>query len=42
MADKLDEGCGAANVLHYVHDGKEILIGANREINEIAMYELTK
>ena len=42
VADKLDEGCGAANVLHYVHDGKEILIGANREINEIAMYELTK
>lgn len=42
VADKLDEGCGAANVLHYTHNGKEILIATNREINEMAMYELTK
>ncbi|MBR2216632.1 MAG: hypothetical protein IJ849_12890 [Selenomonadaceae bacterium] len=40
-AQKLDEGCGAANVLHYVHNGKDILIAANREVNEIAMYELS-
>lgn len=34
----LDEGCGAANVYGYSENGKDILIAANREINEIAMY----
>ena len=38
----LDQGCGAANVLHYTYEGKEVLIAANREINEIARYELTE
>lgn len=37
---KLDAGCGAANVLHYTYNCKDILIGANREIDEIAMYIL--
>ncbi|MBQ3105412.1 MAG: hypothetical protein IJC59_06080 [Lachnospiraceae bacterium] len=36
--ESIDEGCGPANVYHYEHDGKEILIATNREINEIAMY----
>lgn len=36
----LDEDCGPANVFHYVHNGKDIMIATNREINEIAMYEL--
>ena len=40
-AQILDKGCGAANVLHYVHNGKDIVIATNREVNEIAMYELT-
>lgn len=40
-AQVLDKGCGAANVMHYVHNGKDIVIATNREINEIAMYELT-
>ena len=40
-AQVLDKGCGAANVLHYVHNGKDIVIATNREVNEIAMYELT-
>lgn len=40
-AQVLDKGCGAANVLHYVRDGKDIIIATNREVNEIAMYELT-
>ena len=40
-AQVLDKGCGAANVLHYVHNGKDIIIATNREVNEIAMYELT-
>lgn len=34
----LDYDCGSANVYHYVKDGKDIIIGANREIDEIAMY----
>lgn len=41
VAQELDRGCGAANVLHYTYEGKDILIAANREINEIARYELT-
>ncbi|MDO4555681.1 MAG: hypothetical protein Q4B70_11100 [Lachnospiraceae bacterium] len=36
----LDEDCGSANVYHYVKDGKDIIIGANREIDEIAMYTI--
>lgn len=34
----LDRGCGPANLLHYVKDGKDVLIATNREINEVAMY----
>lgn len=36
----LDYDCGSANVYHYMKDGKDIIIGANREIDEIAMYEI--
>lgn len=36
----LDFDCGSANVYHYEKDGKDILIGANREIDEIAMYTI--
>ena len=42
QAQELDRGRGAANVLHYVYEGKDILIAANRETDEIARYELTK
>ncbi len=41
-AQTLDQGCGAANVLHYTYEGKDVLIATNREINEIARYELTE
>lgn len=41
-AQELDRGRGAANVMHYVYEGKDIIIGANRETNEIARYELTE
>lgn len=34
----LDHDCGSANIYHYIKDGKDIIIGANREINEISMY----
>ena len=36
----LDHDCGSANVFHYEKDGKDIIIGANREIDEIAMYTI--
>lgn len=38
QSEILDHDCGSANVYHYVKDGKDIIIGANREIDEIAMY----
>ncbi len=38
QSEILDYDCGSANVYHYVKDGKDIIIGANREIDEIAMY----
>lgn len=34
----LDHDCGPANVYKFVENGKEILVSANREINEVAMY----
>ncbi len=36
----LDTGCGAANVLYYQYKEKNVIVAANREINEIAMYTL--
>lgn len=36
----LDHDCGSANVFHYEKDGKDVIIGANREIDEIAMYTI--
>lgn len=39
----LDEGKGPANVMHFVNDeGTDILIAANRETDEVAMYEITE
>ncbi len=39
----LDQNTGCANALHFKNkDGKDIVIGANREIDEIAMYTLTE
>ncbi|SCH41019.1 Uncharacterised protein [uncultured Clostridium sp.] len=35
----LDQDTGAANVLHYKKNGMDIMIAANRETDEIAMYE---
>lgn len=42
QVQELDRGRGAANVLHYVYEGKDVIIGANRETDEIARYEITK
>lgn len=38
----IDRNCGPANVYKYEHDGKEVLISTNREIDEIAMYTFEK
>lgn len=39
-AELLDHGRGPANVLHYVRDGRDVLVATNRESDEVAMYEL--
>jgi len=38
----IDAGCGAANVFHFENGGKDVIIAANREIDEIAMYTISK
>ena len=38
--DTLDQGAGAANVLYYRAENRHLLFAANRETDEIAMYEL--
>jgi len=42
QSQELDEDCGPANIFHYVNDGMDIIISANREINEVAMYTIKK
>ena len=39
--ETLDTNCGSANVLHFVKDGIDFIVSANREINEIALYKIT-
>ena len=38
----LDHDCGSANVYKYCHHGKDVLISANRETDEVAMYILSQ
>ena len=38
--DLLDQGAGAANCYFYREGGKDLLMAANRETDEIALYEL--
>lgn len=37
----LDEDCGSANILHFLDEGKDMIISANREIDEVALYCIT-
>lgn len=36
----IDKGCGSANVMKYHYAGADILISANRETDEVAMYRI--
>ena len=38
--DTLDQGAGAANVLHFRCGEEDCLLAANRETDEIAIYTL--
>lgn len=42
-AEFIDRNTGCANAMHFVnHAGKDVIIGTNREIDEIAMYTITE
>lgn len=41
-ADVLETDAGSANVMRYQRDGVECMVSANREINEIAFYEIER
>jgi hypothetical protein len=39
----IDQNTGCANIMHFVNsEGKDVLVGANREIDEVALYTLTE
>ena len=39
----IDKATGCANLMHFVNkDGKDVLVGTNREIDEVAMYTITE
>ncbi|MEG2653625.1 MAG: hypothetical protein RSA17_08600, partial [Ruthenibacterium sp.] len=39
----IDSGCGSANVMHFINQiGEDVLVSANREIDEAALYLLKK
>ena len=39
----IDKNTGCANALHFVDkDGKDIIVGTNREIDEVAYYTITE
>lgn len=42
VSERLDQGAGAANVLAFQNGGRHMLLAANRETDEIALYELTE
>ncbi len=41
-AEVIDEDCGPANVLKLTKDGRDILVSANRETDEVAIYTMCK
>lgn len=42
-AETIDEAVGCANLIHFVNAaGQDVLVGTNREIDEVAMYTITE
>lgn len=39
-AELIDHDCGPANVFYYNKEGKDIIISTNREIDQVAIYEI--
>lgn len=37
----IDENCGSANIYHFKRDNKDCILSTNREIDEVAIYEIT-
>ena len=42
QTEAIDQNTGCANVMHFVSGGKDVLVGTNREIDEVAMYTVTE
>jgi len=43
QTEAIDTDTGCANVMHFVNkDGKDVIVGTNREIDEVAMYTITE
>ena len=40
VAQVIDEDCGPANVYHFIKDEKDDLVSANRETDEVVLYEM--
>ena len=40
VAQVIDEDCGPANVYHFIKDEKDYLVSANRETDEVVLYEM--
>lgn len=41
VMDYIDRDCGSANVYHFVKNGVDYLVSANRETDEAALYKIT-
>lgn len=43
QAQIIDHDCGCANAFHFIDlEGQDVIVGANRETNEIALYYVTR
>lgn len=43
VVDYIDRNTGCANAMHFINkDGKDVIVGTNREIDEVAMYTITE
>jgi hypothetical protein len=43
VVDYIDRNTGCANAMHFINkEGKDVIVATNREIDEVAMYTITK